>query len=91
MPLVKQLREGRPQGFDSVPDLLLLGESPDQRLILLSKSGDAAVWTLDEMPAERGFQLRLPTFPVPSGHEEQSCYFVRVPDLAGGQDVWIER
>lgn len=48
-------------------------------------------WTLEDMPAAQGFQLKLPAFPVPSGHEEQSCYFVRVPDLNGGQDFWVDR
>jgi len=50
----------------------------------------SATWTLDAPAAGEGFQLRLPTFEVPYGHEEQSCYFVRVPDLADGQDFWID-
>lgn len=54
---------------------------------------DAATsaWTLDALNAEDGFQIRLPDFDVPAGHEEQSCYFLQVPDLAGGQDFWIDR
>jgi hypothetical protein len=48
-------------------------------------------WTLDELSAQQGFQFRLPDFDVPSGHEEQSCYFLRVPDLADGEDFWIDR
>ncbi len=40
------------------------------------------IWTLDAPAAGEGFQLRLPTFEVPYGHEEQSCYFVRGPDPA---------
>lgn len=47
-------------------------------------------WTLEPLSAEQGFQLILPTFQVPYGHEEQSCYFVRVPDLANGQDFWVD-
>ena len=50
----------------------------------------SATWTLQAPAAGEGFQLRLPTFEVPYGHEEQSCYFVRVPDLADGQDFWID-
>jgi hypothetical protein len=48
-------------------------------------------WVLDDLTAVQGFQLRLPPFDVPDGREEQSCYFVRVPDLAGGEDFWVER
>lgn len=50
-----------------------------------------AAWTLDDLDGAAGFQLKLPPFPVPYGHEEQSCYFVRVPDLGGGQDFWVDR
>ncbi|HEX4420136.1 MAG TPA: hypothetical protein VH165_19610 [Kofleriaceae bacterium] len=38
-----------------------------------------------------GFSLRVPEFEVPAGHESQNCYFVQVPDLASGQDIWIDR
>ena len=48
-------------------------------------------WTLDELGAAQGFQVALPPFSVAQGHEEQSCYFVRVPDLADGQDFWVDR
>jgi hypothetical protein len=48
-------------------------------------------WTLDDLSAADGFQIRIPTFDVPAGHEEQSCYFMRVPDLAGGADFWVHR
>lgn len=51
----------------------------------------APPWTLEDLPAAQGFQLKLPGFPVPSGHEEQSCYFVKVPDLNAGQDFWVDR
>jgi hypothetical protein len=56
-----------------------------------SASTDAPPWTIDDLAPEDGFQLKLPGFEVPMGHEEQSCYFVRVPDLANGQDLWIDR
>jgi hypothetical protein len=48
-------------------------------------------WNLEDLAPADGFQLLLPPFAVPYGHEEQSCYFVRVPDLAGGDDLWIDR
>jgi hypothetical protein len=56
-----------------------------------SKSGsNAPLWELAIPTADEGFQYRLPTFSVPYAHEEQSCYFVRVPDLANGQDIWVD-
>lgn len=48
-------------------------------------------WTLETLAASDGFSLRIPEFDVPSGAELQDCYFVRVPDLGGGEDVWIHR
>jgi hypothetical protein len=48
-------------------------------------------WTLEALGPDQGFQLELPRFPVAYGTEEQSCYFVRVPDLANGQDFWVNR
>lgn len=53
--------------------------------------GPAPAWTLEPLTADAGFQIRLPDFDVPAGHEEQSCYFLQVPDLAGGQDIWVDR
>jgi hypothetical protein len=47
-------------------------------------------WKLDDLTADKGMTFRLPEFVVPAGHEEQSCFFVRVPDLDHGKDFWID-
>ncbi|HVK89199.1 MAG TPA: hypothetical protein VM513_33990 [Kofleriaceae bacterium] len=48
-------------------------------------------WVLEELAPAQGFSLRVPEFEVPPGRESQNCYFVHVPDLAGGEDLWIDR
>ncbi|MCK6546368.1 hypothetical protein L6R52_11010 [Myxococcota bacterium] len=48
-------------------------------------------WTLETLAASEGFSLRIPEFDVPAGAEIQDCYFVQVPDLGGGEDVWVQR
>ncbi len=48
-------------------------------------------WELDDVQDADGFSLRVPEFVVPSGHESQNCYFVRVPDLDNNKDIWINR
>jgi hypothetical protein len=48
-------------------------------------------WVLEDLPASRGFSLRVPAFEVPPGRESQNCYFVRVPDLDDGADVLIDQ
>ncbi len=48
-------------------------------------------WILDELTAEEGFWIRTPTFEVPAGTEVQDCYFFEVPDLDGGEDLWVDR
>ncbi|MBI2375480.1 MAG: hypothetical protein HYV07_15905 [Deltaproteobacteria bacterium] len=35
--------------------------------------------------------MRVPEFEVPAGLEYQNCYFVQVPDLANGGDIWVSR
>ncbi|MDB4956881.1 MAG: hypothetical protein JWO36_4450 [Myxococcales bacterium] len=50
-----------------------------------------AGWTLDDLTDSQGFSLRLPPRDVPAGRESQNCYFVKVPDIAGGASVWIDR
>ncbi len=47
-------------------------------------------WVLDDLHGTGGFSLRVPEFEVPAGHESQNCYFVKVPDIAGGQDFWVD-
>jgi hypothetical protein len=48
-------------------------------------------WSLEELRPEQGFGFRTPQFDVPAGSEIQDCYFVKVPDLDSGRDVWIDR
>jgi hypothetical protein len=48
-------------------------------------------WTLEDLRPDEGFSLRIPPFQVPPGREEQSCYFVRVPDINGGKELWVDR
>ncbi len=48
-------------------------------------------WVLEDLHGDQGFSLRVPEFEVPAGHESQNCYFVKVPDLDHGQDIWLER
>ena len=48
-------------------------------------------WLLGELSAEQGFWIRTPTFDVAAGTEIQDCYFFQVPDLDGGEDLWVDR
>lgn len=48
-------------------------------------------WELEDLTGTAGFSLRVPQFEVPSGRESQNCYFVKVPDMDGGRDLWIHR
>lgn len=48
-------------------------------------------WQIDDLDDAQGFSLRVPEFEVPAGRESQNCYFVRVPDVANGADIWIDR
>jgi hypothetical protein len=48
-------------------------------------------WTLPTLQNAEGFSLRVPAFDVEPGKEVQNCYFVRVPDIANGGPVWINR
>jgi hypothetical protein len=46
---------------------------------------------IPDMTPDEGFQIHIPYFEVPQGVEVQDCYFVAVPDVNNGQDVWIDR
>lgn len=46
---------------------------------------------LEELSSDEGISLRVPEFEVAAGDEIQDCYFFDVPDLAGGEDLWIDR
>ena len=48
-------------------------------------------WIIDELSDEEGFWVRTPEFDVEAGQEIQYCYFFEVPDLAGGEDLWVDR
>ena len=46
---------------------------------------------LPELAPDQGFSFHVPSFEVPPGIETQDCYFVAVPDINQGQDLWIDR
>ncbi|HEU0030345.1 MAG TPA: hypothetical protein VFQ53_06930 [Kofleriaceae bacterium] len=48
-------------------------------------------WQLETLQGNAGFSLRVPEFEVPSGRESQNCYFVQVPDVDGGNDLFVNR
>jgi hypothetical protein len=48
-------------------------------------------WTLEELSAEQGFSIRTDEFQLPAGGEDQSCYFLRVPDINNGQPFYVSR
>lgn len=56
-----------------------------------SATSDFTPWTLDDLTSEQGLSIRIPEFAVAAGRESQRCYFVRVPDLDAGRELWIER
>jgi hypothetical protein len=62
-------------------------------LIFAAACGDetSEPWILDEIAPAEGFWIRTPEFEVPPGADLQDCYFFRVPDLAGGADLMIDR
>jgi hypothetical protein len=56
-----------------------------------TESGAAVVeWSLETLSAEEGLSIRIPDFEVPAMREEQTCYFLAVPDLNDGQDFWVD-
>jgi hypothetical protein len=50
--------------------------------------GIAAVETLTP---DKGWTVQIPAFDVPAGTEVTDCYFLAVPDLNDGGDVWFDR
>jgi hypothetical protein len=46
---------------------------------------------IETLTPDRGFTIHLSPFDVAPGTEVQDCYFVRVPDLAAGADLWIDQ
>jgi hypothetical protein len=73
---------------------LLSGLVFGQGGVACSSSGDdgadVPLWDLPELSAEEGVSFRIPAFEVPPGREEQSCYFVQVPDVSDGKDMWVD-
>ncbi|HEY4220532.1 MAG TPA: hypothetical protein VGO62_04300, partial [Myxococcota bacterium] len=51
----------------------------------------AGVDAVEPLTPDQGFQFHIDPFEVPGGTEVQDCYFVAVPDINHGQDVWINR
>lgn len=64
--------------------------SSDSGATAATAGSNQSEWHLEELTAEQGISIRIPSFEVPSGHEEQSCYFMRVPDLGVG-DIWVNQ
>lgn len=60
-------------------------------LVACTGEPDFGAWTLPELTAEEGWSLRIPSFELAAGEERQSCFFLRAPDLAGGEDYYISR
>lgn len=52
---------------------------------------DQPEWSLEDVSDDQGFAIRIPTFEVPPGREDQTCYFVTVPDIDDGRDIWVDR
>lgn len=46
---------------------------------------------LEELSAEEGLSLRIPTFEVPYGAELQDCYFIEVPKVGDSDELWVNR
>jgi hypothetical protein len=47
-------------------------------------------WTLED-PGPGGFNFETDIFDVAPGEEVQRCYFIEVPDIAAGGDIWFSR
>lgn len=71
--------------FLLLPVLLLAGCSNEP------PSVDFEDWKLEELSVDQGFSVTIPPYDVAAGHESQRCYFIQVPDLNRGGDVWISR
>jgi hypothetical protein len=64
-------------------------------LLACSGSGagdtDPEPWTLEDLTIAEGLAIRTPAFEVAAGTEIQYCYFFDVPDLGGGEALWVDR
>ena len=46
---------------------------------------------VEDLTADQGWTVHVPPFEVPAGSEVTDCYFMSIPDLAGGGDVWFDK
>jgi hypothetical protein len=53
---------------------------PDPRLIA----------GIEQLGPDEGFSFSVNPFDVPPGSEVQDCFFMAVPDINNGEDVWID-
>ncbi|HEY5934560.1 MAG TPA: hypothetical protein VIU61_07995 [Kofleriaceae bacterium] len=60
-------------------------------LAACSTEPPSTIGDIETLTPDQGFTIHLTPFQVPPGTEVQDCYFVRVPDLAAGEDLWIDR
>ena len=52
---------------------------------------DPLVGGVPELGPAEGFSVHIAPFDVPPGVETQDCYFIEVPDLNAGADIFIDR
>lgn len=55
----------------------------------MPKPGD--YWQVENLTADQGFSVKIPEFNVPPGTEVQDCYFLKVPDINHGGEIWVQR
>lgn len=46
---------------------------------------------LELLEPDRGVTFHVPPFEVPPGVEVQDCFFVEMPDINQGRDIWVDR
>jgi hypothetical protein len=46
---------------------------------------------VEPLTPAQGFSIHIDAFEVPPGIETQDCYFLSIPDINNGQDIWIDR
>jgi len=46
---------------------------------------------VEDLTPDQGWTIHIPPFEVPAGTEVTDCYFLAVPDLANGGDIWIDK
>lgn len=71
--------------------LLLAGALLGATACSPEEADDFEPWQLEQLEAESGFSLRIPEIMIPSGREDQTCWFLQVPDINDGQDFWVNK